>query len=148
MHCKVVLKEDVPKVGKAGEVVQVSGGYARNFLLPHKLALAATPANIRRYEEYQRTVTKKRDQERQQAEKLALRLEHVSCTIAVQAHEEQLYGAVTNADIAAALAVEGIEIDKKDIILEEPIKALGVYQVPVKLHADVRAQVKVWVVEK
>jgi len=145
---KVVLKEDVEKIGKIGDVVEVSAGYARNCLIPQGKALEATQSNLKKLDEYKLVVAKKKEQEKLAAQELAKKIEQVSCTIVMQAHEEQLYGAVTNADIAKALQQENINVDKKDILLEEPIKALGVYQVVVKLHPEVKQQVKVWVVQK
>jgi len=145
---KVVLKENVQKIGKIGDVVEVTAGYARNFLIPQGKALEATKDNLKKLDEYKLVMAKKQEQEKQTALELAKKLEQVSCTIVMQAHEEQLYGAVTNADIAKALQQEGITIDKKDVLLEEPIKALGVYQILVKLHPEVKQQVKVWVVQK
>lgn len=145
---KVILKEDVQNLGKSGEVVEVKAGYARNFLIPKGLSLEATSENLKVFEEYKRIKQLKVEKERKQAQELAKKIERISCTIVMQANEEQLYGAVTNADIAKALEQEGIVVDKKDILLDEPIKTLGVYQVPVKLHPEVKQQVKVWVVKK
>lgn len=145
---KVVLKVDIDKLGKIGDVVEVASGYGRNCLIPQGKALEANKRNLKIFEDYKRAEEKKRKDEKTQAEEIAKKIEHVSCTIVMQAHEEQLYGTVTNADIAKALQQEGIKIDKKNILLEEPIKTLGVYQVPVKLHPEVKQQVKVWVVKK
>ena len=145
---KVVLRVDMDKLGKMGDVVEIAPGYGRNCLIPQGKALEANKRNLKLFEDYKRAEAKKRDDEKHQAEEVAKRIEHVSCTIVMQAHEEQLFGAVTNADIAKALGQEGIKIDKKDILLEEPIKTLGVYQVPIKLHPEVKQQVKVWVVKK
>ncbi|MCP4649344.1 MAG: 50S ribosomal protein L9 [PVC group bacterium] len=145
---KVILKEAIQKLGSVGEVVDVKTGYARNFLIPQGKALIANKQNLKLFEDSNRVETKKLEKEKQSAEEIAKKLAHVSCTIVMQANEEQLYGAVTNADIAKSLEQEGMQIDKKDIILEEPIKALGVYHVVVKLHPEVKQQVKVWVVKK
>jgi len=145
---KVVLKEDIQKLGAVGDVVEVAAGYARNFLIPQGKALEANKTNLKLFEEYKRTEAKKQEKEKQEAQEVAKKIEQSSCTIVMQAHEEQLYGSVTNADIANALLQEGISIDKRNILLEEPIKALGVYQVPVRLHPEVKQQVKVWVVKK
>ncbi|MFH1094378.1 MAG: 50S ribosomal protein L9 [Candidatus Omnitrophota bacterium] len=145
---KVVLKVKVKKLGETGDVVEVASGYARNCLIPQGKALEANKRNLKLFEDYKRAVQKKQDKEKELAEEIAHKIEHVSCTIVMQANDDQLYGAVTNADIAKALQQEGIQIDKKDILLEEPIKALGVYQVPVKLHPEVKQQVKVWVVKE
>ncbi|MCK4993494.1 MAG: 50S ribosomal protein L9 [Candidatus Omnitrophica bacterium] len=145
---KVVLKAKVDKLGVIGDVVEVASGYARNCLIPQGKALEANKRNLKLFEDYKRAEQKKHDQEKQQAQEIALKIEHASCTIVMQAKDDQLYGAVTNADIAKALQQEGVHVDKRDILLEEPIKALGVYQVPVKLHPEVKQQVKVWVVKE
>ena len=145
---KVILKEDISKLGKTGEVVVVKPGYARNFLLPQGKALLANQQNLKIFEDFKRVQDKKLKGEKQAAEVIAKKIAHVSCTIVMQANEDQLYGAVTNADIAKSLEQEGLTIDKKNILLEEPIKELGVYQVVVKLHPEVKQQVKVWVVKK
>ena len=145
---KVILKEKVNKLGKLGDVVEVKEGYARNFLLPQGKALEATKGNLKNFEDFKRKEQKKIEQEISEAKKLAAKIEKVSCTIVMQAHEDHLYGAVTNADIANALQSEGIVVDKKDILLEDPIKELGVYQVDVKIHPEVKQQVKVWVVKE
>ena len=145
---KVVLKVKVNNLGDTGDVVEVAAGYARNCLIPQGKALEANKRNLKLFEDYKRSVQKKHEKEKQLAEEIAHKIEHASCTIVMQAKNEQLYGAVTNADIAKALQQEGIQVDKKDILLEDPIKALGVYQVPVKLHPEVKQQVKVWVVKE
>jgi large subunit ribosomal protein L9 len=139
---KLVLRQDVDKLGKRGEVIKVADGYGRNFLLPKQLALEATPGNLKRVELEHRGVEVKRVRERQEAEELARRLAAVSCTVARKVGEnDALYGSVTNADIAAFL-------DKRKIVLEEPLKALGIYTVPVRLHPEVTAEIKVWVVKE
>lgn len=145
---KVILKEEVKKIGKSGQIVEVSSGYARNFLIPKKLVMEATSANLKHYEEYKKSQQNKADKEKQKAEELAKKMAHISCTIIMQAHDDQLYGSVTNADVAKALEQEGILIDKKDVLLDESIKELGVFQVEIKLHPQVKQQVKVWVVKK
>jgi large subunit ribosomal protein L9 len=145
---KVVLKFDVDKLGKVGDVVEVSNGYARNFLIPQDKALEANTHNLQLLEQVKKANAKKLLKLKNEAEEIAAKIEAVSCTIVMQAHDEQLYGAVTSADISKSLSQEGITVDKKDILLEEPIKALGVYHVPVKLHPEVKAQVKVWVVKE
>lgn len=146
---KLVLRQDVDKLGKRGEVVKVADGYGRNFLLPKQLALEATPGNLKRVERERRGVEVKRVRERQEAEDLARRLAAVSCTVARKVGEnDALYGSVTNADIAAFLEKEGFDLDKRKIVLEEPLKALGIYTVPVRLHPEVTAEIKVWVVKE
>jgi large subunit ribosomal protein L9 len=146
---KVVLRQDIDKLGKRGEVVRVAPGYGRNFLLPKRLALPATPGNLRRVELERRSLEVRRMRERAEAEKLAERLSRLSCTVARKVGEsDTLYGSVTNADIAAFLEKEGVVVDKRKIALEEPIKALGIYSVPVRLHPEVTAEIKVWVVKE
>ena len=146
---KVVLIKNVPKLGREGEVREVSAGYARNFLIPGKLAFEATSQNLRAVEEIKRKKQLAAQREKDKAQELAQKLEKISCTIPVQAGEEdKLFGAVTTEDIQAAFETEGISLDKKQILLDSPIKQLGVYQVLVKLHPEVKATVKVWVVKK
>ena len=148
-NMKVILKEAVKDLGEMGELVEVKRGYARNYLIPRGMALEATVRNVRMLEHQKRLVQDKIAKARQGAQALAERLESVSVTISQKVGEnDRLYGSVTSMQIAEALAAEGIEIDKKKILLEEPIKKLGVYTVPVKLHPDVAANVKVWVVEE
>lgn len=144
---EIILRRDVENLGEAGEVVDVKPGYARNYLVPQGLALEATEGNLRRLEEERRHAVRAAEREEDQARELAVRLEGRSVTFSVLAGEEgKLFGSVTSADIAEALAREGVPVDKRTIQLEEPIKQLGVYRVPVQLHSDVRPEVKVWVV--
>ncbi len=146
---KVILRQDMEKLGKAGDVVNVKNGYARNYLLPKEIAYEATPGNLRRFEEEKKRMMMQSEREKRNAEQLAKELEKASCTISMAVGEEdKLFGSVTSQDIADALKEKGIEIDKRKIHLEEPIKALGIYTVPVRLHPEVTAHVKVWVVKK
>lgn len=146
---KVVLLEDVPSLGQSGEVVSVRDGYGRNFLFPRKLALLCTPANLHVLEMKKKQHQVQARREKQKYQELAKRVNELSCTINVQAGEdEKLFGSVTNQDIQQALAQEGIELDKRKIELAEPIRKLGVYHVPVRLHPDIQAQLKVWVVQR
>ena len=146
---KIILRDDQEKLGKRGEVVEVASGYARNFLLPRGLAFKATPKNMKLFEEEKRVEAAHKRKEEKEVKELSKKLSEISCTIAVQTGEdEKLYGSVTSLDIAEALAREGFEIDKRKVILDEPIKTLGIYHIPVKLHADVTAEAKVWVVKK
>ncbi len=146
---KVILRQDMDRLGKAGEVVSVKDGYARNYLIPRQLAYAATPGNLRRFEEEKKRMMLQSEREKRHAETLAKELEKASCTISMAVGEEdKLFGSVTSQDIAEALKEKGIEIDRRKIQLEEPIKALGIYTVPVKLHPEVTANIKVWVVKK
>jgi large subunit ribosomal protein L9 len=144
---EVILRTDIENLGRAGEIVPVKPGYARNFLIPQGLALQATPGNRKRFAEEREQVAHDRVREREHADELALELEGRSLTFTVRAGEDgRLFGSVTNSDIAEALAAEGIQIDRHDIVLEETIKELGVYRVPIRLHADVLPEVRVWVV--
>ena len=146
---EVILRDHVENLGKRGEIVKVADGYARNFLLPRKLALPATDAN-RKWVERERKIAEVRDtEERGAAEAIATRLNALELTIARKTGEnDQLYGSVTNADIAELLASKGFEIDRRKILLPDPIKALGENTVPVKLHRDVTAQLRVAVTKE
>jgi large subunit ribosomal protein L9 len=144
---EVILKVDVKDIGQAGDLVHVRSGHARNYLIPQGLALLATASARKRYEEQQSRLARNAVQARSDAEGLATELEGISLTFTAKAGEEgRLYGSVTTADIAEALAKEGHEVDRRIIQLEEPIKDLGVYAVPIRLHAEVEPEVKVWVV--
>lgn len=144
---EVILRKDVADLGHAGDMVQVKPGYARNYLLPQGLALRATEGNRRRFEEERRQIEQAAERERERAQELAKDLEDRSLTFNRRAGEEgRLFGSVTSADIAEALEREGLEIDRRLIRLEEPIKELGVFTVPIRLHADVEPEIKVWVV--
>ena len=144
----VILREDVDKLGHAGEVVTVKDGYARNFLLPRGLAYLATDGNRRRLDSEQRLRDRRAAAEVDGARGLAAKLEAVSLSFSMKAGEgDKLFGSVTAGDIAERLQAEGIVVDRKAVELEEPIKALGVYKVPVRLHAEVKPEVRVWVVK-
>ena len=146
---KVILKEEVQKLGASGDVVDVKDGYGRNFLLPRGLALAATETNIKRIETEKRLKVGMEEKKLESAKAMALKLSSSSLTIPVTVGEdEKLFGSVTSIDIAKVLLQEEIEIERHDILLDEPIRKLGVYQVQVKLHPEVVAAVKVWVVQK
>ena len=142
----VILRDHVEHLGRRGEIVKVADGYARNFLLPRKLALPATDAN-KKWVERERKITESRDaEERAAAEAVATRLSALDLTIARRVGEnDQLYGSVTNADIAELLAKKGFELDRRKILLPDPIKTLGETKVPVKLHRDVTAELRVTV---
>ena len=141
---EVILRDHVDNLGKRGEIVKVADGYARNYLLPRKLALPATEAN-KKWVERERKITEARDvEERSAAEAIAARLSALDLKISRKTGEnDQLYWSVTNADIAEAIAAKGFEIDRRKILLPDPIKSLGENTVPVKLHRDVTAQLKV-----
>ena len=145
---QVILKTNVEKLGEEGDMVAVADGYARNYLIPRDLAIEATEKNRRTLEHEKRTASARAVKEKRDAEKLASELANLSCTIRMQAGEgNRLFGSVTALDIAAALEDQGIEIDRRKIILDEPLKELGVFTVPAKIHPDIIADIKVWVVE-
>ncbi|OGF59749.1 MAG: 50S ribosomal protein L9 [Candidatus Fischerbacteria bacterium RBG_13_37_8] len=130
-------------------MIKVSDGYARNYLIPRKLALPVTEANRKKIEQQMKQIVIKQVKEKSDAESLSQQFSTISLTISKKAGEDDLlFGTVTNAEIAEEMNKLGIEIDKRKIILEEPIRRLGIYQVPVKLHKDVLASVKVWVVKE
>ena len=141
---EVILREHIENLGRRGEVVKVADGYARNFLLPRKLALTASPANLKIVQRQGKIAEAKELAEKSAAEAYAVRLSHVPVVVARRVGEhDTLYGSVTSADIADDLKAKGFEIDKRKIHLEEPLKALGEFTVPVRLHRDVTAQVTV-----
>jgi large subunit ribosomal protein L9 len=144
---KVILRDDVKSVGHMGDVVNVSDGYARNFLIPKNLAVEASTSNIKEFEHYKKTIGEKAAKRKESSQATAGRLAALTVTIRAKVgEEEKLFGSVTSMDIAEALAAEGFEIDKKKIHIPEPIKRVGEYAVQVKLHADVAATVNVHVV--
>jgi len=146
---KVILLRDYKGLGEKDQVVEVKDGYARNFLIPQGIAKEVTPQVLKELEQRRLAEERRKQRQRQRLEELKKKLSKVSITINVKTGEEgKLYGAVTTIDIAKALKEEGFEIDRHSIILEEPIKELGVYQVPVRLAPDVEAKVKVWVVKE
>ena len=146
---KIILRQDFEKLGKAGDIVDVKPGYARNYLIPQQIAYPATPSYLKILEEEKKQKQQKLQKAKKQAEHLAEKLETVSITIPVTVGEEnKLFGSVTTQNIADALKEQGFEIDRKKIILEEPIKELGIYSVPIKLHPEVVAKIKVWVVKE
>jgi len=143
----VILREHIDNLGRRGDVVKVAPGYARNFLLPRKLALAVTEANKKQIERERKAGEVKDAQERTEADAYAQRLEALEIEIARRIGENNvMYGSVTSADVATALAAKGFTVDRRKIQLPDPIKAVGDVQVPVKVHRDVTAQVKVKVV--
>ncbi len=146
---QVILKTDIEKLGKAGEVVGVKRGYARNFLFPKGLALAATAVNLKLIEQQKTQERLQQEKEKEESQALAEKISSSSCTIPVQAGEDgKLYGSVTTQDIAEAYQAEGIVIDKRKIELAEPIKEIGVFKISIKLHPEVTAEAKVWVVKE
>ena len=146
---EVILRDHVEKLGKRGEIVKVSDGYARNYLLPRKLALPATEGNRKHVERERKIMETREAEEKSQAEAIASRLSTVDITIARRVGEtEQLYGSVTASDIAEFLKTKGFEIDRRKLILPEPIKTIGEHDVPLKLHREVTAPLKVKVVKE
>jgi large subunit ribosomal protein L9 len=146
---KVILREDVENVGRTGDVVEVAAGYGRNYLLPQGLAVKASTKNLKEQEHQKKLIQAHLDRQKKDAQDLAVSLKGISCTIARKTgEEEKLYGSVTPRDIEEALREEGISIDRKRILLEEPIKKLGVFKVPVKLHTEVTGNIEVWVVKE
>ncbi|MFB6240329.1 MAG: 50S ribosomal protein L9 [Gemmatimonadota bacterium] len=144
---KIILQEDVEDLGEAGDVVDVKPGYARNYLFPQGYAVQATEGNLKQMREEQRRKEAAADRERQRAEDLAGDLEGHTMTFDVRAADEgKLFGSVTAADIADRLQADGLDVGKDMVDMEEPIKELGVYNIPIELHAEVRPEVKVWVV--
>ncbi|HEX6069839.1 MAG TPA: 50S ribosomal protein L9, partial [Longimicrobiaceae bacterium] len=136
-------------LGRAGQIVSVKPGYARNYLIPKGLAYEATDANVRRIEREKAKIEQKAADQLTGARKRASAIEGVSVTFNARAAEEgKLFGSITTADIAEKLAEQGVEVDRKQIQLDEPIKSLGVFSVPIRLHADVRPEIKVWVIKE
>ncbi|MFA4991161.1 MAG: 50S ribosomal protein L9 [Candidatus Omnitrophota bacterium] len=146
---KVILIEDVKDFGSMGDVIDVKDGHARNFLFPRKLAKPASESNLKIVEDIKKKKTLTLAKEKKDAEALKEKISLISCTIAVEAgDDDKLFGSVTSQDVAAAFETEGFPVDKKKILLEEHIKKLGVYHIPIKLHPEVTAEVKVWIVKK
>lgn len=146
---KVILREDVTHLGTAGTIVNVKPGFARNYLIPRNYAIPATGNNLKAFEHEARVMEAKRLKRKKEAETMKAKLERISCSISKKVGEQdKLYGSVTTQDIEKAFNAEGFEIDKKDILLTEPIKALGVYTVPIRVFDDVVANTKVWVVRE
>jgi large subunit ribosomal protein L9 len=144
---EVILREHVDNLGRRGEIVKVADGYARNYLLPRKLALLATDGNKKQIEREKVKFDAKEAEERGVAEAIAARLAAVEVNIARKVGEtEALYGSVTTADIAEVLAAKGFDLDRRKLNLAEPIKKLGEYEVPLRLHRDITVQIKVKVV--
>ncbi len=143
---QIILQEDVEKLGTRGQVVEVAEGYARNFLLPRKLALEASAGNMKRLEKMRAAFAKKEATEKGDAQKLAELLVGVALEFARKAGEsDQLFGSVTSGDVSEALAAKGFTIEKRKIVLADPIKVIGEYEIPVKLHREITASVKVTV---
>lgn len=146
---KVILRQNIDKLGKIGQIVDVKDGYALNYLIPKGFAYVAVKGNVKALEEEKKIVEKRNQQELKAAETLASELEKISVTIPVQVGEEdKIFGSVTTQMIADALKEKGHDIDKRKIEMEEQIKTLGIYNVNIKLHPNVSAKIKVWVVRE
>ena len=146
---KVILINDVEKLGKMGDLLDVKEGYARNYLFPKNLAIKETKEGLKAFEERKKRRAKEIEKEKTKFEELSNKINSASFTIqAVAGDEDKLFGSVTTDDIAVALSAENIQIDKKQVHIKEPIKKLGVYQVEIKLHPEVTATAKIWVVKK
>ncbi|HWL39275.1 MAG TPA: 50S ribosomal protein L9 [Gemmatimonadaceae bacterium] len=146
---EVILRQAVEKLGHPGDIVKVSPGYARNFLLPRGFAYEATPGNRKRIEKERARLEQAEEVRRGSAQELATKLEQVSLTFSARVGDEgKLFGSVTNSDIAHQLEAQGFAIEKRQIELHEPIRSLGVYRVPIRLHADVHPEIKVWVIKQ
>jgi len=146
---KVILRQDFESLGKLGEVVTVKDGYARNYLIPRSIAYRATLSSLRALEEEKKQHDHQEQKKFKDAEKLGGELEKLSVTIPMKVGEDdKLFGSVTSQMIADALKEKGFTVDKRAIDLEEPIKTLGIFEVPVKLHSKVNAKAKVWVVRE
>lgn len=147
----VILRSDVGRLGKVGKIVKVKDGYARNFLIPQGLAVPVTQANIKQMERERQLLEQRSQKLRKESEELAGRLAALSVTMPAlikEGTEEELYGSITAHDLAAALEEEGFKIEKSAILLAEPVRKLGIYEIPVRLHPEVTVKVKVWVVKQ
>jgi large subunit ribosomal protein L9 len=145
---KIILVKDVDGVGRAGETVDVADGYARNYLVPKGFAMRATESNMAILDHERKLLELRKAKAVKVAKDLARRIKKLSCTIPKQVGEnEKIFGSVTAMDIVKALAAEGIEIDKRQVVLEEPIRTLGIYPVLIRVHPEVDARLKVWVVK-
>ncbi len=146
---KVILTQDIVGLGNIGDLITVKDGFGRNYLVPQGKAIQATSQNIKKLEHQKRQIREKIEKTKREALRLAARIESISCTVAKAVGEEdKLFGSVTSMDIESSLKLEGIEIDRKKINLPEPIKSLGIYNIPIKLHPEVTAILKLWVVKE
>lgn len=141
---QIILTEEVKGVGRAGEVVSVKDGFGRNFLIPKKLAVPATSNNLKALEHEKKVISDRQNKLKREAEKVAKEIEALSCLIPCQVGEEgKMFGSVTSIDVEKFLKDKGIAVEKRNILLEEPIKSLGDYTVTIKLHQDVKTKLKV-----
>lgn len=146
---QVILKEDVRSIGRAGEIVQVSEGYGRNYLLPQKKAVVATEGNLKRLEFEKKSIEAKREKQRQGAEEIGRKIQETPLVFEREVGEEgKLFGSVTNRQIAQALSERGVSVDHRNIEIKSPIHSLGAFEVEIHLHADVAAPLKIEVKKK
>jgi large subunit ribosomal protein L9 len=146
---QVILLEDVPSLGKAGDQVRISDGFGRNYLIPKKKAVLATEKSLKALEHQKRQVQQRMGKVKKDVETIVQQIETLSCTFAKPVGESgKLFGSVTSMEIESYLKENGIEVDRKKILLEEPIKNVGMFNVPIKLHPEVTAHLKVWVVQE
>lgn len=146
---KIILLKDAPRIGSEGDLVAVKDGYARNYLIPNGIAIKADESAMKRLKESKRVADLHKNKDKRKAEKTAAELTKLSFTAKVQVGEEdKLFGAVTSQDIADLLLEKGFEIDRRKIQLDEPIKSLGVYQIPLKIHPEVSTKIKLWVIKE
>jgi large subunit ribosomal protein L9 len=144
---QVILKQDVPELGDAGALVEVKSGYGSNYLIPQGLAVLATRRNKSQLDHERRSIEAAIVRHKKTASDLAAKLSGLSVTLTrLVGEDDKIFGSVTSKDIADALADDGVVVDRRNILMDAPLKALGVYEVEIKLHRDVRAQIKVWVV--
>lgn len=145
---KILLKQDYANLGSSGEVVDVKSGYARNYLIPNRIAMPLTKGNLKVFEEEQKRAEMQVRREEFESEDLAKKLEKVSITATITVGEDdRIFGTVTNQNISDLLKDKGFEIDKKIISIDEPVKALGIYPVTINLHKNVETKIKLWVVK-
>ena len=146
---EVILNQDVPPLGRIGDLVKVKDGFARNFLFPKKLAYVASPANLKKIETEKKKKIEAYEQKKKEALALAEKLNKVSITVNVEVNDlDKLYGTVSETEIIKALELEGVKIEKKDLIIEKSIDELGIFEVGIKLHTEVTAKIRLWVTKK
>ena len=146
---EVILTQDVPLLGKTGDVVKVKDGYARNLLFPKKIAYIATPANLKHIQQLEKKRQDAYAADKAGAQQIAEKVSKTSCTVSVEVNDqEKLYGSITEIDVAKALEVEGFQVDKKQIKFEQPIEELGIFEIGVEIHPEVTAKVRLWVTKK
>jgi len=146
---KIILSQDVPKLGKIGDVVTVKEGFARNCLIPQNKGCVATAENLKRIDQMKAKQKLEADRLKKEAEEYAKKLSGLSCTVSVEVNDlEKLYGAVSETEIIKAIKDEGFEIDKKALVLEKPLEELGIFEIGIKVHPEVVAKIKIWVTKK